>query len=383
MHLSLAEDDALIVASVTALCAKSVTPVATAWDEARAIDPAVWTQVAELGLFGMAVPETHEGVGLSWRARAAVLRALGAGDPALAWVIGMHDALACGLVVGAASPASQAALLPGWARGETIASACVARPGIVVESSGGGLVLRGQTEVTVGAGLAGALLLLLPAGSGAQLVLLRPEDSGVGLRRADDWLGARAAAAASVTLRDVRVRPDAVLVREGQGRDLAAEARAATRLAVAAISCGVGRAATEAAIAYAKAREQFGQPIANFQAIQWKLADATCSLDAADLLVGRAAWAADRDGSVTPPFAAQACLRATAAAAQACTEALQIHGGYGYTTEFPVERLLRGAKALAAGARHGSAQTVADAIARRYSTGAMAEANTSEAVSSP
>jgi alkylation response protein AidB-like acyl-CoA dehydrogenase len=153
-------------------------------------------------------------------------------------------------------------------------------------------------------------------------------------------LGCRAAAMGDLVLDGVRVDDSRRIDAEGRGSADLEHVVDRGRIALAALALGLGEGALAAAAGYAKDRTQFGQPIADFQAIQWMIADARAGLDSARMLVRRGAWIADR-GDPLGQAAAQARLRATEAASSACHQALQVHGGYGYTREFPVERLLR------------------------------------------
>lgn len=363
MHFTLTEDDQLIVASVTELCAKSMGQAAD-WDDAGQLPGSILTEVADLGLLGMSTPQALGGVELSGIVRAAVLEALGGGDAALALVVAGHDGLAAAHVARAATPAQRAAWLGAWAAGEPLVAWCEPGTELSGQMCGEGLRVSGQTPVTAGVGLAGRFVVNVPLDRGIASALVLGEQAGVS-RTKVDRLGMRAAAAGRVVFDDVLIPLEALIGAPGDG--VVASLMAEFQIALGAIACGVGRAALAAASVYSMQREQFGQPISNFQAIQWKLANAATELDAAALLVGRAAWMLEQ----RQPFeaaAAQAKVAASEAAERACSEALQIHGGYGYTREFPVERHLRAAKTLsmAAGSNRASRKTAAAAIARRF-----------------
>jgi alkylation response protein AidB-like acyl-CoA dehydrogenase len=155
--------------------------------------------------------------------------------------------------------------------------------------------------------------------------------------------GVRASDTAQLTLDNVRIPKENLLGRVNEGFIDTLTILDGGRISIAAMALGIGRGAYEEALKYAQQRQQFGQPIANFQAIQWKLADMATELDAARLLVLRAAWMKDQGMRVTKE-SAMAKMYASEAATRACNQALQIHGGYGYMKDYPVERYLRDAK---------------------------------------
>lgn len=367
MHFTLSEDDQLIVASVAELCGKAIGDRAAEWDDAGRVPEAVLTDVANLGLLGMSTPEALGGVELSSVARAAVLEALGGGDAALALVVAGHDGLAAAHVARAATPVQRAAWLGAWAAGDPIVAWCAPGTELSGQMCDEGLRVSGQTPVTAGVGLAGRFVVNLPLDGGIASALVVGDQAGVS-RTSVDRLGMRATAAGRVVFEDVLIPFEALIGTPGDG--VVASLTTEFQISLGAIACGVGRAALAAARHYSMQREQFGQPISNFQAIQWKLANAATELDAAALLVSRAAWMLEQRQSFEAA-AARAKFAASEAAERACSDALQIHGGYGYTREFPVERHLRAAKTLSmtAGTNRASRKTAAAAIARRFGGG--------------
>jgi len=360
MRFSLTDDEQMIAGSVCELCAKSVAPDAAAWDEAAALPSAIVTEVGELGLLGMSVPEAHGGVALSCVGRAAVLETLGGGSAALAMVVAMHDSLASGHLRHAGSAAQQEAHLPEWAGGETLATWCAPGPKLRATQTDSGWLLNGESPVTLAAAYAQILVVNADSDDGVVSLLVGIDDKGV-RRTSATQLGLHAVGASRLLFEDVQVAKDAQL---GEPTDNALGRVAEEhRIALAAVACGVGRSALRAAAEYANEREQFGRPIGTFQAIQWKLADAATELDAAALVTGRAAWLVDQ-GKAAGAASARAKVLATTAAERACSGALQIHGGYGYTREFPIERAVRAAKMLSAmaGTNRAARNAVAQAL---------------------
>lgn len=366
MRFSLTEDEQMIVDGVGELCERSIRAQAGAWDEAGALPETVRGELGELGLFGLGSAEAYGGVALSGVAATAVLERLGQGDAAVALLVAVHDRLAAAHVRRAGTDAQRRAWLPKWASGEALATWAEPASSDVVATDG---TLRGSTGVVVGAALAQHVVVhaRTDGGTDGGVVSHVVETSAPGVSvEPVARLGTRADGAARVRLDGVSIDDDARLGTPGDG--VAEGLVAEQHLALAAIACGVGEAALSAATAYANEREQFGRPIARFQAIQWKLADAGTELEAASLLARRAAWALEHGADDGPGAAARAKRAATAAAERACSDALQIHGGYGYTREFPVERHLRAAKTLsiAAGTSRAARAVAAAAILRRF-----------------
>lgn len=365
MRFSLTEDEQMIVDGVADLCTKSVASQAAQWEQDGDLSDAALAEVGALGLFGLSAPEADGGIELSCVARTAVVETLGAGDASLATVIAAHDGLASAHVLRAGTQAQRGAWLPSWTTGEALATWCAPSEGITMTASADGVVLRGQTEVLIGATKAQWLVINVADDDGGVHTWVVPADaSGVDVIAADR-LGLRASAAGHVVLDGVCVGADRQLgtVDDGVAAALVAE----RRITLAAIACGVARSAIAVAATYAVEREQFGKPIAQFQAIQWKLADAATNLDAASLTTRRAAWCIDA-GRPDAAAAARGHVAAMQAAQTVCSDALQIHGGYGYTQEYPVERALRAVKTLSvmAGTTRASRAVIGAAIAARH-----------------
>ncbi len=329
-----------------------IAPQAGARDAAGEVPADAMTMLAELGMLGVLIPESLGGSGLDWTALVVALEEIAYGDASLALIVAQHNAACCAHLLRAGSDAQRAAWLESMASGATLTAwaevegpTAATRDELTTASAveGGGWSLAGAKSYVPAAGAA-QLLLVVARVDGAPATLLVPSDTpGVAVGPALARMGLRASGTASIDMREVSLA-DAALVGAGPlGPRELDTVKAGLRTAVAAIAVGVGRRALEEAARYALGREQFGRPIARFQAIQDKLAVSAVDVDGARLMCLQAAALLDA-GRRCDGAAAGAKLMATRAALRAADEGIQIHGGYGYTREYPVERLWRDAK---------------------------------------
>jgi alkylation response protein AidB-like acyl-CoA dehydrogenase len=383
VSFELGEDVALLQGSVRELCQRQIVPQARAWDAAGRLPPSILRELGQMGLLGLRVSEADGGAGLSMAAAAAILEELAAADGAVALTVAIHNFSCLGHLVRRADASVRQSVLPRLVSGEALGAWAMAEPGVgsdpgsaraTVRHEGREWVIRGRKSQVVQGGVADVLVVVAstdPEQGSDGLASFLIDRAAPGVRVLDEvrTLGMRAAATVDLRLEDVRVPEDRCLARPGLAQRDMREIEADSRIAHAAIACGLARAAIDASRAYAREREQFGRPIADFQAIQWKLADMATGLDAARLLVQHAAWERDR-GLAATESAARAKLFAASRAVTACSEALQIHGGYGYTEEFPVERMLRDARyiPIAEGTDEIQRIVLSNAIARRFAS---------------
>ncbi|MCX4244674.1 acyl-CoA dehydrogenase family protein [Paraliomyxa miuraensis] len=376
MDFDLDEDDQLLRDTVRQLCEQSVRPHAGEWDEARAIPAAVRDELGRMGLWALRQPEDEGGAGLSTVTACALVEELAAADGALAMLIAAHNF--AGLAHVAAASASQPALAGelsamasgqrpcAWALAEGALGSGEGALAITATRQGDAWALDGEARHVLGAAVAGRFVVFARAEDGPTAFLIDADAGGLHVSAPLRTHGARAAGTAHLGLQGVRVPDERRLGAPGRALTDAATIVALRELSWAAVACGLLRGALQQASGYAQQREQFGRPIASFQAIQWKLADMATGLEAAWLLTVQAAWRCDQ-GRPLGEAAARARTWATGAAVRGCSEALQIHGGYGYTREYPVERALRDARQLeaTAGGSATARSVLADAIAER------------------
>lgn len=326
------------------------------WDRERALDPTVLASLAELGFFGMLVPEEYGGLGFDVPTSVAVLEELAWGEPTVALLVSIHNAYGVELLLRHGSEEQRRRWLEPMARGEVVACLALAEPeadselaGLSTRAvrSGDGWTLDGtKSWVTNGRGAGLAVVAARtdePGAKGGEAgigVFLIPTDApGYEVEGRETTMGLRAAEIVTVRLRGVAVGADSLVGDPAAGSAYVAAARDLGRLGMAAIAVGIARAALEHAVAYADQREQFGQKLREFEGVQFKLADMATRVEAARALLQRAA--AER----SPRAAAMAKLFASEAAMWVTTQAVQIFGGYGYMRDYPVEKLMRDAKA--------------------------------------
>ncbi len=362
--------------TVRAFCEREVRPHARAWDAEERFPHELVPRLAELGLLGIRIPEEYGGAGLDTLAYAIAVEECARVDGSLALTIASHNGLGTGHILAFGTPEQKRHYLPKAASGECLAAWALTEPGSGSDSAGmkttavrdGDAWVLNGTKMFITQGSVGGFCVVLARTNpnvlpqrGITAFIVEQAWPGYAASRKLEKLGCRSSDTVELTFDNLRV-PDANRL---GGVDRAFYDTMSIldrgRVSIAAMALGLGRGALEAARRYAKDRQQFGQPIADFQAIQWMLANGRTELDAADLLIRRAALLAD-SGRPYAREAAMAKLFASEAATRVCNDAVQIHGGYGYTREFPVERHLRDAKLCEIG--EGTSQVQRLVIAR-------------------
>jgi len=354
-------DERDLAAAVAAFLAGLRDRIPAAEDEGT-IPRDVIRSLGELGVLGMNVPERDGGIGASAVAFALVLEELAAAWPSLAVGVSVNSGIVCGSIVRLGTPEQKREFLPRLADGRGLASFCLTEPTsgsdaaslrATARRDGDGWLLEGQKLFVTSAPYAPFFIVLARVGQadpakghgGITAFLVPAEAPGVVVGKAERKLGLSASETSAVTFEDVRVPATAVLGTEGRGfSEVAMAGLDAGRIGIGAQSLGIGRGALALACAYAKERRQFGAPIGSFQAIRFALAQARTELDAARMLVLRAAWLKDRGARFTRE-ASEAKLYASEAANRSVSACLQVFGGYGYMREYGIERYFRDARA--------------------------------------
>ncbi len=333
------EERRQLVLAVRQFVDKTLAPAVAGWDVVRHWPAPVVAELAGLGLLGAVVAPRFGGLGLDLVTTTMLLEELARGWTTLAAGIGSHLTATWALDRFASEP-ERAAWLPPMTRGERLGTVA---PGEVRAGwDGGGWRLDGSTRLADNAPRAGLFLVEAALDGRRAVALLERDTPGLRVGEPEPALGARGLDPAPLALTGARATPGRLL-----GDEAAAGVRAVAALAAAAVGVGLAQAAFEAALRYAQQRTTFGKPIAQHQAVQLKLADMATAITAARLLAGHAAASAGEAGAPDPGLAAMARLQAAAVAGHTTLEAMRIHGGYGYVSEFPVERYYRDAARLA------------------------------------
>jgi butyryl-CoA dehydrogenase len=337
------------------LAQAEIEPNASQWDRDHGFPRALLTRLGELGLMGVCVPEEHGGAGADFVSYVLVLEELSRADAGVGVTVAVHTS-ACTLPLLQFGTAEQIArFVPSLARGEAIGCFALTEPGSgsdagalvsSAEAADGGWHVRGSKQWITNAAFGGTVLFFArtdPATRSARGVSAFVLDtSEIEITRTEEKLGLNSSVTNDIAV-DTFVPADRLLGDEHHGFRIAMATLDGGRIGIAAQAVGIAQAAYEVALAYAQEREAFGHRIADFQAIQHKLVNMSMEIDAARLLVYRAAWLKDQGRSVTEA-GAKAKLFASEMARRQTAEAIQVLGGYGYTKEFPVERYYRDAK---------------------------------------
>jgi alkylation response protein AidB-like acyl-CoA dehydrogenase len=352
------DDQLLVRDTVRDFVRARIVPNADRWNEAGTFPLALLPELASVGLLGLAVPHEYGGAALDMVTIALVMEELGAGDGSIALTVAAHNSLCIGHLLVAANDEQKRRWLPALVKGEHLGAWALTEPGsgsdaIAVQSRaqnvGEGFVLNGTKQFITNAALAGFVVVNV-ASAPRRLSAFGVTRGTAGFRagKAERKMGLHASDTSQLVMEDVRVGASDLIGAEGEAFADVKKVLDRGRIGIGALAVGLGRASLETAVAYAKERKQFGRPIADFEMIQWKLATARTELDAARMLVHRAAWMADR----REPFsiaASKAKLYASEAASRAADESLQVLGGYGYLRDYPVERHLRDARLMEIG----------------------------------
>ena len=331
-------------------------------EEQGTIPMDVIRSLGDLGVLGMNVPERDGGLGASTVAFALVLEELAAEWPSLAVGVSVNSGIVCNAIVRLGTSEQRREFFPRLSDGRGLAAFCLTEPTSgsdaaslrsTAKRDGGAWVLDGQKLFVTSARYAPFFIVLARVGAaeparphaGITAFLVPAETPGITVAKAERKLGLAASDTSAVAFEGVRVPASAVLGTEGKGfSEVAMAGLDAGRIGIAAQALGIARGALALAAAYAQERRQFGAPIASFQSIRFSLSTVRTELDAARLLVLRAAWLKDRGAGFTRE-AAQAKLYASEAANRAVSACLQVFGGYGYMRDYGIERYFRDARA--------------------------------------
>jgi butyryl-CoA dehydrogenase len=357
MDLELTPEQTLIRDTARDFATKEIAPAAAEIDRSHRFPKEIVARLGELGLLGVAVPERWGGADMDTVSYALALEEISRACASTGVIMSVQNSLVADPILVSGSDAQRGRWLPDLAVGKRIGCFALSEPEAGSDAAaqrtaarrdGDRWVLSGTKNFITNAPVADLIVVFATTdaskGSKGISAFLVPADApGVKVGPPDDKLGIRGALSAQVFLTDVALGDDALLGAPGDGFKIAMRTLDGGRIGIAAQAVGIARAAFEDATRYALERKTFGQPIADHQAIQFKLADMCTEIDAARLLTWRAAVEKDRGGRITTA-SSMAKLFASEVANRVAKEAVQVFGGYGYLTDFPVERHFRDAK---------------------------------------
>ena len=340
--------------TLRAFAREELAPHAARWDREHTFPRDALRALGALGAMGVVVPERDGGAGLDYVSLAVALEEIAAGDGATSTIVSVQNSVVCGPLNAYGTEAQKARWLPALARGERLGCFCLSEPAAGsdaaaiatrAERRGDRYVLNGVKQfITSGRNADVALVFAVTDRSagkrGISAFVVETRTPGYVVARVEDKLGQRASDTAQIVLENCEVPLDARLGAEGEGYRIALSNLEAGRIGIAAQSVGMARAAFEAALAYARERQAFGKPIVDHQAVSFRLADMATQIEAARQLVWHAAALRDANQPCLKE-ASMAKLFASEMAERVCSAAIQVHGGYGYVSDFPVERIYR------------------------------------------
>jgi alkylation response protein AidB-like acyl-CoA dehydrogenase len=350
----LSEDHLAVQEAVRSFVQAEVAPHAAAWDKRPEFPKAALRGLADLGCYGVAVPTEWDGAGLDYLALSVILEEIAAGDGATSTVVSVNNCPVCSILMAFGTQDQKARFLKPLARGDMLGAFCLTEPHVGSEAGGlrttavrdgDAYVLNGVKQfITSGKNGDVAIVMAVTdkaAGKrGISAFLVPTATPGYTVARLEDKMGQHASDTAQILFENCRVPAENLLGEEGMGLKIALSGLEGGRIGIASQAVGMARAAFDAALAYAKERTSFGQPIFQHQAVQFKLADMATQIEAARQMIRHAAALKDA-GRPCLKEAAMAKLFASEMAERVCSDAIQVHGGYGYVSDFPVERIYR------------------------------------------
>lgn len=352
--MNLTEEQTMIRDMARDFARERLAPNAAKWDQEGIFPGDVLAELGELGLYGMTIPEQWGGAGTDYVSFALAIEEIAAGDGACSTILSVNNSVVCGPLLKYGSDYLKEKYLRPLASGEMLGCFCLTEPQAGSDAAalraravreGDEYVLNG-TKQFITSGKYGQVAIVFavtdPAAGkrGISAFIVPTDNPGYKVASIEEKMGQHASDTAQIFFDDCRIPVDHLIGKEGEGYKIALSNLESGRIGIAAQSVGMARAAYEAALAYAKERESFGKPIIKHQAVAFRLADMATQLEAAHLMVMNAATLRDA-GKPCLKEACMAKLFASEAAEKICSAAIQVHGGYGYLKDFPVERIYR------------------------------------------
>jgi alkylation response protein AidB-like acyl-CoA dehydrogenase len=357
MEFELSEEQKQIKFSVREFAEAEIAPHVMEWDESQHFPIELQPKLAELGLMGVLFPEQYGGAGMGYVEYATIIEELSRVDGSVGISVAAHNSLCSNHVYLFGTEAQKEKYLAPLARGEHLGAWGLTEPSAGSDASGtrttavrsnGGWLINGSKNFITHAIHADTCVAFAASDrakhkKGITAFIFEKGMKGFSPSKKENKLGLRASETASVVFEDCYVPDENLLGEEGLAFVNAMEVLDGGRISIAALAVGIAQGAYESALRYSGERQQFGKPIREFQAIQFKLADMATQIDAARLLMYRAAWMKD-NGKRTTKESSMAKLFASEVSVRVCEEAVQIHGGYGYTKDYPAEKYWRDSK---------------------------------------
>jgi len=352
--MPLTDEQVMVRDMARAFAAEQLAPNAAAWDRDGVFPADALKGMAKLGLLGMVVPEKWDGAGAETLTHAVALEEIAAGDGACSTIMAVHNSVACLPVLNFGSSDQQERFLRPLAKGEMLGAFALTEPGAGsdagairtrAEKRGNTYVLNGTKQFITSGKNADVVIVFAKTdpeagGRGMSAFIVPTDTPGYRVASVEHKMGQRASDTCQLVFEDMELTPDLLLGQEGEGYRIALSNLEGGRIGIAAQAIGMARAAYEHAVAYAKERETFGKAIIEHQAVVFRLAEMRTKIEAARQLTWHAARLRDA-GTPCLTEAAMAKLYASEMAEEVCSDAIQVHGGYGYLQDFPVERIYR------------------------------------------
>jgi alkylation response protein AidB-like acyl-CoA dehydrogenase len=357
MNFDLSEEEILLRQTIREFAEREIAPGASARDEEARFPSELIPRMADLGLFGINIPQEYGGAGLDALGATIIIEEVARFDGALALIVASHNSLCAGHILSFGSETQKQRYLPSLANGKKLGAWALTEP-----SSGSDAaalktsatfdadhwVLNGEKQFVTQGSTAGVYVIMASTDRsqgkrGISAFIVDRETPGLSVCKVENKLGMRASDTAALRMEGAHLPKDNLLGDRNGAFENLSRILQGGRVGIGAMAVGIARGAFEEALKYAGEREQFGKFISEFEAIQWMLADMATEIDAARLLVQRAARLKDA-GQPFSQAASEAKLYAAETAMRATTKAIQIHGGYGYLKDYPVERYFRDAK---------------------------------------
>jgi alkylation response protein AidB-like acyl-CoA dehydrogenase len=386
MNFDLSEEQKLLRQTIRDFAETEIAPGAAERDQAARFPTELMPKMAELGLFGIMIPQEYGGAGLDTIGAAVIVEELARVDAAVALIVASHNSLSVAHILSFGSETQKQKYLSPLAHGEKLGAWALTEPGSGSDAAalktqatleGEHWLLNGAKQFTTQGSTAGIYVIMASTDpsqgkSGVSAFIVESGTAGLRVGRIENKLGVRASDTAAVELEEVRIPKENLLGELNRGFYDVLKVLQGGRIGIGAMAVGIAQAALEESTKYAKIRRQFGKPIVEFEAIQWMLADMATEIDAARLLIYRAAHLKDR-GMPFLKAASEAKLYAAETAMRATNKAIQIHGGYGYIKDYPVERYFRDAKICEIGEGTSEIQrmVIAKELLREWSDGVV------------